>query len=501
MSAFNFSKIARAAWLAALPAMAVTMAAADDLPARPEGIVYDELVFEPPAPDQFRHELADGTPVYMAASDEFPLVTITFSFKGGQYMEPEGLAGLAATTGAMMRQGGTETLAPKEFDEEVDFLAANIFASVGTTTSVASINTLTANLDRAFDLFLDMVRNPGFDESRLEVLRGQQLESIQTRNDNGQEIAFRELSYLMWGQDHFEASQPTRGSLEAITPEAMRQFHARIFHPGNLMIAVTGDFEPEAMLAMLEEKLSDWPAGSTSPEIPAPEQATAPGVYYYEKDQNQVQVLIGHRGITRDDPDAIRVEVMNQILGGSGFTSRITNRVRTQEGLAYTAGSAFSNRVEYPGFFVSYFFTKTPTTALATRLVFEELKTIQNELVTQAELDTIKNSLIETFPRNFESKAAMMNLFISDERTGRDSDYWQTYRERVRAVTPEEVQQAAKQHLRPDDAVILVVGPWEQISQGNMASESDANRQADMAEFGEPNPLPARDPETLKPIE
>lgn len=487
--------------LVVIPGIFAAISAADDLPEHPRQLVFDELVFEPPSPDQFRHELADATPVYMAVSDEFPLVTITFSFKGGQYMEPDDLAGLAATTGAMMRQGGTETRAPKEFDEEVDFLAANIFASVGTTTSVATINTLTANLDRAFDLFLDMVRNPGFDESRLEVLRGQQLESIRTRNDNGQQIAFRELGYLMWGQDHFESRQPTRESLEAITPEAMRRFHARIFHPGNLMIAVTGDFEPEAMLALLEEKLSDWPAGPTAPEIPDPDHETPPGVYYYEKDQNQVQVLIGHRGITRDDPDAIKVEVMNQILGGSGFTSRITNRVRTQEGLAYTAGSVFSNRIEYPGFFVSYFFTKTPTTALATRLVFDELKTIQNERVTDAELDTIKSSLIETFPRNFESKAAMMNLFISDERTGRDSDYWQTYRDRVRAVTPEEVQQAAKDHLRPDDAVVLVVGPWEEISQGNKASESDANRQADMTEFGNPTPLPARDPETLRPIE
>jgi predicted Zn-dependent peptidase len=500
MSALSKHRAALAA-LVIIPGLLVAATAADDLPAHPRQIVYDELVFEPPAPEEFRHELGDGTPVYMAVSNEFPLVTITFSFKGGQYMEPEDLAGLAATTGAMMRQGGTETLAANEFDEEVDFLAANIFASVGTTTSIATINTLTANLDRGFDLFLDMVRNPGFDGSRLEVLRGQQLEAIQTRNDNGQQIAFRELGYLMWGQDHFESRQPTLDSLEAITPDAMREFHARVFHPGNLMIAVTGDFEPKAMLAMLEEKLADWTAGPTAPQIPAPEHEAAPGVYYYEKDQNQVQVLIGHRGITRDDPDAIDVEVMNQILGGSGFTSRITNRVRTQEGLAYTAGSVFSNRIEYPGFFVSYFFTKTPTTGLATRLVFDELRTIQNETVSEAELDTIKNSLIETFPRNFESKAAMMNLFISDERTGRDPDYWRTYRERVRAITPDDVQRAANEHLRPADAVILVVGPWEEISEGNLASEPDTNRQADMSEYGQPIALPARDPQTLEPIE
>lgn len=477
----------------------VAPALAADIPASPKDLQFAELVFEPPAPSQFRHELSTGVPVYMAASKEFPLVTITFSFKGGEYMEPESKAGLAGMTGAMMRQGGTTALSPKAFDEEVDFLAANIFASVGDTTSTASVNTLTANLDQAFGLFLDMLRNPGFDQDRLNVLRGQELEDLKTRNDNGIQIAVRELGYLMWGQDHFEARQPTRESIESITVDDMKALHARIFHPGNLMIAVTGDFNEKDMLAFLESKLADWPTGETAPAIPAPTQAFEPGVYYYEKDQNQVQVLIGHRGITRDDPDAVPVQVMNDILGGSGFTSRITNRVRTEEGLAYTAGSSFSNRVEYPGMFISYFFTKTPTTALATKLVFDELDKIQKVAVSTDELETIQNNLVETFPRNFESKAAMMNLFISDERTGRDPAYWQNYREKVRSITPDDVQRAANEHLDPQNAVILIVGPWEEIKKGNLASESDPNRQVDMSAFGEAKAIPQRDPESLKP--
>jgi zinc protease len=474
---------------------------AADVPAHPRDIRFDELVFEPPAPGQFRRELSSGVPVYMAPSKEFPLVTITLSFKGGSYMEPADMAGLAATTGAMMRTGGTESMGPKEFDEEVDFLAANISASIGPTTSAASINTLTANLDQAFDLFLAMVRTPGFDEGRLEVLRNQQLESIKTRDDNGIQIAIRELGFLMWGEDHFEGRQPTRDSIRSITVEDMRELHGRIFHPGNLMIAVTGDFDEESMLAMLEEKLSGWEKGEPAPAVPSPTARAAPGVYYYEKDQNQVQVLVAHRGITRDDPDAVPVQVMNDILGGSGFTSRITNRVRTQEGLAYTAGSTFSNRVEYPGVFMSYFFTKTPTTALATKLVFDEIGTLQRQTVTTEELETIQNSLIETFPRNFESKSAMMNLFINDERTGRDPEYWRNYRDMVRNMSPDEVQRAANEHLRPEDAVILIVGPWEEIQKGNAATEADPDRVVTMDEFGKATALPKRDPETLKPRE
>lgn len=485
--------------IAAAFSLAAAHALAADVPDHPRDLAFEELVFEPPAPERFRYELASGVPVYMIESAEFPLVTITFSFRGGAYMEPEGKAGLASMTGALMRQGGAGGLSPSEFDEQADFLAAEVSASVGPTTSSASINTLTANLDEALDLFLAMVREPAFDEQRLEVLRAQALDSLRTRDDNGLQIALRELGFLVWGQDHFEARQPTRASIESITTEDMRALHRRIFNPANLMIAVSGDIDPDAMLGLLESELAGWEPGEPAPEIPAPAADPEPGVYYYEKDQNQVQVLIAHRGIARDDPDAIPVQVMNDILGGSGFTSRITNRVRTQEGLAYTAGSTFSNRVEYPGVFFSYFFTKTPTTALATRLVFDEIDNIQNQPVSAEELATIQSNLIETFPRNFESKSAMMNLFLSDERTGRDPDYWSNYRDAVRAVTPEDVRRVANEHLRPEDAVIVVVGPWDEISRGNADSQSDPERVATMDEFGPARRIPTRDPETLEP--
>lgn len=486
---------AAAALCAGLPAIA------GDIPAHPSELEFQPLEFTPPAPEEFRHELSSGIPVYMAPSREFPLVTITLSFKGGAYMEPADKAGVAAMTGAMMRTGGSAMMGPSELDEEFDFMAADVSVGVGDRTSVASINCLKSNLDEAFELFMDMVRNPRFDAKRLDVLRGQQLEAIKTRDDDGLQIALREMSFLMWGENHFEARQPTRQSLESITADDMRALHDRIFSPANLMVAVTGDFEEGEMIAFLERAFDGWESGEEAPEVPAPTHAFEPGVYYYEKDQPQVQVLIGHRSLTRDDPNATQVEVMNQILGGSGFTSRITNSVRTREGLAYTAGSVMRTGVDYPGIFMSYFFTKVPTTALATRLVFDEIERIQTETVTTEELETIQNSLIETFPRNFESKGAMMSLFISDERTDRPDGYWSQYRQGVRDVEADDVLQAANEYLHPEEAVILVVGPWEQVKKGNADSEADPNRVATMDEFfgGKATQIPQRDPETLEP--
>lgn len=488
---------------AAIALAGSTMTFAGDIPAHPREIEFEPLEFMPPSADEFRFELSNGIPVYMASSNEFPLVQVRFSFKGGGYLEPSDKAGLSAMTGQMVRTGGSSIMGPSELDEEFDFLAANVTVGVGATSASARVDTLTSNLDRTFELFMDMLLNPRFDQGRLETLRGQALEGLKARDDNGLSIALREFNYLMWGEEHHESRQPTRESLKSITPDDLRAFHKEIFHPGNLMIAVTGDFDEQEMLVFLEEQLSGWESKPEAPDAPAPTHTFEPGVYFYEKEQPQVQVLVGHRSLTRDDPNAIEADVMNQILGGSGFTSRITNSVRTREGLAYTAGSFMQTRVEYPGIFASYFFTKTPTTALATRLVFDELDRIQMEPVTTDELETIQNNLIETFPRNFESKGAMLGIFMNDERTERPEGYWQSYRDKVRAVTPEMVQEAANGYLHPEDAVILVVGPWEEIKRGNADSEADPSRVATMDEFfnGNATQIPTRDPESLEPIE
>ncbi|MFK7759395.1 MAG: M16 family metallopeptidase [Phycisphaerales bacterium] len=505
MNTMNMSKVQKITSLSIMGAACIagTAFAGADIPSHPSEIEFAELSFTPPAASDFRTELSNGVPVFIAESSEFPLVTITMNFRGGEYMVPAEKAGLGGMLGAMIRSGGSASMTPDQLDEEFDFLAANVSTGVGGRSANATINCLTSNLEEAFGLYLDMLKNPRFDEERFTIRKNQILESFESRNDAGVQIAIRELGFLMWGEDHFEGRQPTKQSVESITVDDMRALHAKIFHPGNLMIAVTGDVNEGEIIAFLEEKLSGWATGDLAPEIPQPTQSYEPGVYYYEKDQPQVQVLIAHRGIERDNENAIDVEVMNQILGGSGFTSRITNTVRTQEGLAYTAGSSFANRVEYPGMFLSYFFTKTSTTALATRLVMEEIDKIQTEEATTEEIEIIQNSLIETFPRNFESKSAMMNLFMNDERTGRPADYWNNYRDRVRSVNASDVQQAALNYLNPEEAVIMVVGPREEIMKGNKDSEVDPNRVATMDEFfnGLSKVIPQRDPETLKPVD
>jgi predicted Zn-dependent peptidase len=144
-------------------------------------------------------------------------------------------------------------------------------------------------------------------------------------------------------------------------------------------------------------------------------------------DVNQGRVSIGHLGIMRGNPDEYAIDMMNEILGGSGFTSRITTRVRTDEGLAYDAGSSFSAGVYYEGQFRAEFQSKSATAAQATQIVLEEIRKMRDEKVSPEELEIVKNQAIEVFPRIFATASAIAGTFASDEFTGRDPKYWETY--------------------------------------------------------------------------
>jgi zinc protease len=472
---------------------------AADIPRRPEDIQFKPLAFEPPKAADYRHVLPNGVVVFMAPDHELPLINMVFTFKGGSFMEPQDQIGLASATGSMMRRGGTATVSASDLDEQFDFLATQAGSFIGDTTAGANLNCLTSNFDDSFALFMDMIRNPGFQQDRLDVYKSEVIEALKQRNDDAGPILSREWNALMYGSDHFEAAQPTKASIESLTVDDLKAFHDRVFRPssGSMFVAVSGDFDPDQMLKKLEAALAGWEPGSAVSDPPPPKAALAPGVYHVEKDIPQGKVQIGMRSIQRDDPDYFPMLLMNQILGGGGFTSRITNRVRSDEGLAYSAGSSFIPRVYYPGEFRAGFQSKNPTCALATRIIMEEIEKIRTQPVTDAELEIAKNSFIETFPRTFESKAGMLNVFVSDEITNRPADYWQSYRDKIRAVTAEQVMDVATRRLRPEEMAIVMVGKWSEIEPG------DLQGRASMKEFysGQVTHLPLRDPLTLEPLQ
>ena len=454
--------------LAASLAVPALCGATTTIPKHPNELKFPPLKYDAPNREQVRHVLSNGVPVYVVEDHGLPLVNVNVTVRGGAYMDPEDHAGLAAMTADQMRSGGAGDLDADAFDQQVDFLALNFGMGGGPKESTANVNTLSKDLDKALDLLFMAMKSPRFQQDRIDLYKSQTKQNLEHRNDSTTDIEGREWRRLLYGTDTFESRQPTTKTIDAITREDLQAFHDRVWNPANMILAVSGDVKTADVLAALEKRFAGWAAGQKSPEVPVPTHVAEPGVFLIDKpDVNQTRVSIGQRSVTWNDPRWASLEIMNEILGGGGFTSRITRSVRSDKGLAYSAGSGMGFGRTYPMTFRVVFQSKNPSVAQAVDLSLQEIDRIRKEPVTPEELDTAKNSFIETFPQRFSSAQEKAGVFVDDELTGRPPDWWEKWRPAIQAVDAKAVQNAAQTFLQPDKLTILAVGKVDEVLAGN----------------------------------
>lgn len=489
-------------WMKAAAGAALTIPrlASAQIPAHPSLLEYSPIEFEPPDAEEYRRELPGGAVAYLVEDHQFPLVDVSLRIRTGSFLAADEDIDVAGFTGSQMRAGGTESMSFSEFDEEAAFLATEIGCSVGGTSSTASVACLKANLDRSLEMFFDMLMRPAFDASQLELATARTLQGLERRNDRTGGIVRREYARLMRG-DHFTTRQSTDETVRRVTRERMATFHQAHFAPSRFIFGVSGDFDTEEMADKLAAYVTSagWPEVGDAPEIPSPTHQPRPGVYMVDKvdeNLNQAQVRIGHGGIARSNPDHIATSVMNYILGGGGFVSRIMSRVRSDEGLAYSAGSNFSPGTYYPGLFTASFQSENGRCAQAATIVLEEMRRIREEKVSDEELELSHNYNIEVFPRFFATAGQVAGTFSADEYTGREEGYWRNYRDRIASVTADEVQRIAQKYLRPEQAVILAVGATDEVKAGNPDEPAYSFQTLNNGEEIEMIPLP--DPVTMQ---
>jgi predicted Zn-dependent peptidase len=394
------------------------------------------------------------------------MLDVSATIRTGSLYDPKDKIGLASMTGSVMRTGGTKNISGDDLDERLAYLGASISSFIGTTSGGASLSALIKDAEEGLRLFADVLMNPIFSEDKIKLYKDQEIEDLKNKNDNPRGILSREFNKLFYGS-HPSVWEETQASVEAIGQEDLLAFHDRYYAPNNIILAVAGDFEKEAMLSKVEKAFAGWSKKQIQfPVIPEVKIKNHPGVFMVQKDINQGYINVGHFGIKDTNPDVFAINIMNFIVGGGSFTSRITTKVRSDEGLAYNTGCRFDNRHLYPGLFYGYVQTKSATVYYAISLILDEFKRIQKEKVTDEEIETAKNYYLDSFPDRFSSSIGTMRTFADLEYDGFPMDYYNTYRDKTNAVTKEDVMRVARKYIQPQKMSILVVGDIDKCRAG-----------------------------------
>ena len=432
----------------------------------PSELTYPGLKYEPPDPKAFRTVYAGGLRAYVQEDRGLPLFNITAIINCGDLYVPKDKTGLGRLLGDQLIKGGTAAKEGQAIEDRVDFLGGSLNFMVGERTSTLTLSVLSKDMDEGLATFFEVLRHPAFREEPLKLAKARFVEQLRQANDNPSAVLNREYEKLLYG-DNAVTWQPSKATYESVGAADLKAFHKKYFVPKNVILAVSGDFAKAGLKAKIDKLAAGWTGGAVAfPALPKAFPAPEPGVYFIQKAINQGYISLGHLGLEDTDPDYFAVQVMNFILGGGSFTSRITTKVRSDEGLSYNQGSRFTYRWGLPGTFAGYVQTKSSTVGYAISLIQAEFDRIRQEPVTDAEMGTALNYYLESFADAFQSAQATMMSFANLEMTGKPMDYYKTYRAKIQAVTKARVQEIANKYIHPDQLAIMIVGDWAPCDKG-----------------------------------
>ncbi len=430
--------------------------AAESTKANPRSMEFPPLRFDIPKAERVMLEC--GIPVFLLRDPELPIINITAMVHTGSVYEPASLSGLASLTGSVMRSGGAGGLTPEQMDDELEFMASSVESSIGTDMGSVSLTSLTKNLAPTLKIFANVLLRPDFSEKRVDIARKHLIEGLRRQNDDPKEIAGREIGKAIYA-GHPLGNVATIDSAKAINRLGMLDFHKRFYRVDNMILAVSGDFDRVTMLQELNtifRKSAALPA-TVLPTIPQPAAAFAAETVYGKKEVNQTVIRMGHLGITKESPDLYAIRILDYILGGS-FTSRLTMEIRTNQGLAYNAGSHFDIGRRFTGSFIAETETKAESTGKAINLMQSIITGMTKEPVTDQELKTAQEYIINSFMFGFTTPASIVTQRARLEFYGYSPDYLENYRDNISRVTKADVLAAARRHLKPEAFKLVIVG-------------------------------------------
>lgn len=412
-------------------------------------------------PEYHERTLKNGARIIVVENHEMPVVSLNLRITRGAKHDPAGKAGTASAIAAVLNKG-TRTRTAEQIAETIDFVGGTLSASAGDDWISVSSTVLTEFLDTALVLLSDVVRNPTFPEEEVETERTRGLSALQASMGQPGFLAERRFMAEIYG-DHPYGALETPESVRAITRDDMVAFHREHFRPGNALIVVAGDVEPDDVVRRLERHFGDWSgAASAQASFPTPPERSAREVVFVHKPGAVQAVLrVGHLLPPATHPDWVVMDVAAHILGG-GSTGWFFQTLRQEKGYTYGAYVNAVQRIE-PGYFQAWAEVRNEVADSALDEFFRLISRLRDEPVPAADLETARNYITGSFPLSIETPQQVAGQVAGTRLLGLPDDYLARYRDRVAAVTAADIQRVAREHLRPDRAVVVVVGDATQI--------------------------------------
>lgn len=426
----------------------------------PKGIEYPPLQYTLPKPE--RIALPNGVVVYLLEDHDLPLVDVEVRLRGGRLYEPASQTGLSAVFVRAWRNGGTRTRSPEAFNTALEDTAATLDISDNSETLSINLSTLARHWRKGLSLLTELLHDPAFREEQVRLAKAQVIEQIRRRNDDLSGIASREFAGFVYGTGHPLGRVPTVQTVQSITRQHLLVWYRKLVTPHSLWIAVTGDFDRRVMLEELRRLFGRWKGSSPVLLTIAPPKDLPAGIGFIAKPADQAHLRIGHLGVPRGVPERAALDVLNHILGGS-FTSRLVQGIRDERGLAYAVWSSVAP-ANPRGLFVIGCQAKNESAEEVIRLTREQIHRLTEEPPSEEELQRAKESLINSFVFRFPTVIDAVSAQMLLEIHGLPRDTYDTYIERVRAVTAQDVMTVARKYIFPDRLRVLVVGDGKKLA-------------------------------------
>jgi len=411
-------------------------------------------------------DLPSGLHLMVLEDHRLPQINFQIIIPGaGGYYDPANQIGLAQYTAQMMREG-TKSRNTLQIAQELETMAANVSASSGLSSQNATVSggALTENFDKVFDIGTDVLLNPIFPAEEWNRAKARAKTGLQQQRASPNFLASEKYSKIMYGDHPAGRITTTAESLDAITSEAMAEFHRTHYVPDYALITFAGDISLADARKKVEAKLAGWQkAGTRKPAVTDPPAPPAPKVTLIGRPGSvQTLLMIGAPGMTRTDPDYEALTVANRVIGG--VMGRLFRHLREEKGYTYGIGSGIT-APKYRGDWTASTSVRTAVTGPALEDLLAEIAEMRDKPVPVSEFEDSKRALVASFALSLENTNAVLNYYVQSWTYGFPADHWDNYAARISAVTPEQAQAAAKKYWDASRLQIIAVGDAPQITE------------------------------------